>query len=121
MAQVRYIVNDVDKAVTFYTDKLGFTLKQQYGPAMAIVSHSDLDLWLAGPKASASQPMPDGQQPAPGGWARFVLPVASIRELHASLVAGGVVFRSDIIEGPGGQQVLCEDPSGNIVELFQAK
>ena len=119
MATVRYIVRDVGEAVQFYTQRLGFTLRQQFGPAMAILTRDDLSLWLAGPAASASQPMPDGRKPEPGGWCRFVLPVADIAALVATLRQNGVTFRSDIVEGPGGKQILCEDPSGNVIELFQ--
>lgn len=119
MAQIRYIVNDVDAAVGFYRDRLGFALSQQYGPAMAILEHGDLQLWVAGPPASASKPMPDGATPAPGGWNRFVLSVANLDDLVARLRDDGVHFRNDIIEGPGGRQILCEDPSGNVVELFE--
>ena len=120
MAQVRYIVDDVDAAVAFYTGKLGFALEQQFGPAMAILSHGDLRLWVAGPAASASRPMPDGAQPAPGGgWARFVLTVDDLEGLVARLTAEGVVFRNTVIAGPGGRQVLAQDPAGNLVELFQ--
>jgi predicted enzyme related to lactoylglutathione lyase len=120
MAQVRYIVDNVDFAIEFYSNKLGFELKQQFGPAMAILSYKDLDLWLAGPTASASKPMLDGSQPKPGGWCRFVLPVDDIETLHTNLQEQGVVFRSAIVEGPGGKQALCEDPSGNVVELFES-
>lgn len=119
MASVRYIVRDVDEAVQFYTRNLGFTLRQQFGPAMAILTRDDLSLWLAGPAASASQPMPDGRKPEPGGWSRFVLPVGDIAAVVAKLKQNGVDLRSDIIEGPGGKQALCDDPSGNVVELFQ--
>lgn len=119
MATVRYIVNDVDDAVAFYTSKLGFALEQQFGPAIAILARGDLELWVAGPKASASRPMPDGSQPVPGGWARFVLTVENLESLVATLKADGVRFKNDIVEGPGGKQILCEDPSGNVVELFQ--
>ena len=119
MASVRYIVRDVDEAVQFYTRQLGFTLRQQFGPAMAIVTRDDLSLWLAGPAASASQAMPDGRKPEPGGWSRFVLPVGDIAAVVARLRQNGVGLRSDIIEGPGGKQVLCDDPSGNVIELFQ--
>jgi catechol 2,3-dioxygenase-like lactoylglutathione lyase family enzyme len=118
MASVRYLVNDVDQAITFYT-QLGFTLRQQFGPAMAIVAHDDLTLWLAGPRASAAKPMPDGRVPGPGGWNRFVLQVADLSALVATLRAQGVSFRNDIVDGPGGRQILCEDPSGNVVELFE--
>lgn len=119
MAQVRYIVNDVDAAVAFYTGPLGFALKQQYGPAMAILSRGDLDLWVAGPQASASKPMPDGRKPEPGGWGRFVLEVDDIEASVNAMRAAGATFRNDIIAGPGGRQILCEDPSGNVIEMFQ--
>ena len=118
MVSVRYLVHDVDQAVAFYT-QLGFALRQQFGPAMAIVARDDLTLWLAGPRASAAKPMPDGRIPEPGGWNRFVLQVAGLAELVTRLRTQGVMFRNDIVEGPGGQQILCEDPSGNVVELFE--
>jgi len=119
MAQVRYIVNDVDEAIAFYTSRLGFELDQQFGPAMAILTRDDLRLWVAGPMASASKPMPDGSRPSPGGWSRFVLTVEDLDSLHADLEASGVVFKSALVGGPGGRQALCEDPSGNVIELFQ--
>ena len=119
MAQFRYIVQDVDAAVEFYRDGLGFDLVEQYGPAMAILRKSDLDLWVAGPMASASKPMPDGAQPVPGGWARCVIVVEDLAGLVDSLRAMDVPFRNEIVAGPGGQQILCEDPSGNVVELFE--
>jgi predicted enzyme related to lactoylglutathione lyase len=116
---VRYIVRDVSEAVAFYTQHLGFTLKQQFGPNMAIAERGDLTLWLAGPSASASRPMPDGRKPEPGGWSRFVLVVEDLEALVGKLRVRGVSFRNEIVTGPGGRQILCEDPSGNIVELFQ--
>lgn len=119
MASVRYIVRDVGEAVGFYTAGLGFTLKQQFGPAMAILVKDDLTLWVAGPMASASKPMPDGRVPEPGGWNRFVLQVEDLAALVARLRAAGVPFRNEIVAGPGGRQILCEDPSGNVVELFE--
>jgi catechol 2,3-dioxygenase-like lactoylglutathione lyase family enzyme len=119
MASVRYLVHDVDAAIAFYRDRLGFTLEQQFGPAMAIVRRDDLTLWLAGPMVSAAKPMPDGRKPEPGGWSRFVLPVADIEATVAALRAAGARFRNDIVSGPGGRQILVEDPSGNPVELFQ--
>ena len=119
MAQVRIIVTDVAMAVAFYTTQLGFTLGQQFGPAMAIVALGDLTLWLAGPEASASRPMPDGAQPMPGGWMRIVLTVADLDDEVARLTDSGVQFRNDILSGPGGRQILVIDPSGNLVELFQ--
>jgi catechol 2,3-dioxygenase-like lactoylglutathione lyase family enzyme len=119
MAQVRYIVDDVDDAVAFYVSKLGFELEAQYGPAIAILVRGDLTLWVAGPKASASRPMPDGAKPGPGGWSRFVLTVDDLESLVSKLRDDGVAFRNDIVEGPGGKQILCKDPAGNVVELFQ--
>ncbi len=119
MAHVRYIVDDVSDAVAFYVSMLGFKLEQQYGPAMAILAHGDLTLWVAGPKASASRQMPDGARPSPGGWSRFVLTVDDLESLVSKLTDDGVRFRNEIVEGPGGKQILCQDPSGNLVELFQ--
>ena len=119
MASVRYLVRDVDEAVAFYTERLGFELQQQFGPAMAITRRGDLTLWLAGPGASAARPMPDGRKPQPGGWNRFVLEVENLESLVTELRAQGTPFRNEIVTGPGGQQILCEDPSGNVVELFQ--
>jgi catechol 2,3-dioxygenase-like lactoylglutathione lyase family enzyme len=119
MAQIRYIVLDVEQSIEFYTSKLGFELKQQFGPAMAIVSFGDIDLWLAGPQASASKPMLDGAKPLPGGWARFVLPVTNLDELVPRLLSEGIDFKSEIVVGPGGRQALCVDPSGNVIELFE--
>lgn len=120
MAQVRYIVHDVAAAVAFYTTHLGFAVVQQFGPAMAILRKDDLTLWVAGPAASASKPMPDGTVPSPGGWNRFVLEVPDLAAIVASMKAAGVPFRNDIVTGPGGKQILCLDPSGNVVELFEA-
>ena len=118
MVSVRYLVRDVDQAIAFYA-RLGFALRQQFGPAMAIMARDDLTLWLAGPRASAAKPMPDGRTPEPGGWNRFVLQTADLPGMVASLRAQSVAFRNDIVEGPGGRQILCEDPSGNVVELFE--
>ena len=121
MATVRYLVGDVARAVAFYTDKLGFTLLQQFGPAMAILERGDLKLWLAGPPASAARPMPDGRKPEPGGWNRFVIEVQDLDAMVAGLRAGGAQFRNDIVAGPGGRQILVNDPSGNAVELFEPR
>jgi catechol 2,3-dioxygenase-like lactoylglutathione lyase family enzyme len=118
MAYVRYIVNDVQKAVEFYSTHLGFTVKQQF-PAMAIMSQGDLTLWLAGAQASASRPMPDGRKPEPGGWNRFVVETTDLASMVSKLKASGARFRNEIVSGPGGKQILVEDPSGNVVELFQ--
>ncbi len=121
MTIVRYLVKDVDEAIPFYTKHLGFTLQQQYGPAMAILTRSDLSLWIAGPMASAAKPMPDGRVPEPGGWNRLVAEVENLDELVASLREQGVRFRNDVVDGPGGRQILCEDPSGNVIELFESQ
>ena len=118
MATARYIVDNVDAAVAFYTSALGFQLRQQF-PAMAIMALGDLTLWLAGPAASASRPMPDGRRPEPGGWNRIVVQVDDLAARVDALRRQGVPFRNDIVSGPGGQQILCEDPSGNVIELFQ--
>lgn len=119
MAQVRYIVLDVDESISFYVNHLGFALEQQFGPAMAILSKDDLRLWIAGPAASASKPMSNGDQPTPGGWSRFVLTVGDLGSLVDSMKSQGVVFLNVIVEGPGGKQILCRDPSGNTIELFE--
>ena len=118
---VRYIVHDVNAAVNFYTSQLGFALKQQFGPNMAILSHGDLILWVAGPGASASRPMPDGRKPEPGGWNRFVLEVDDLEATVGAMRAKDASFRNDIVEGPGGKQILVEDPSGNVIELFEPR
>ena len=120
MASMRYLVRDLEAAIAFYTGSLGFSLKQQYGPAMAILTSGDLTLWLAGLPSSAAKPMPNGDQPVPGGWNRFVLEVADLDALVADLKSKGTIFRNEILAGPGGRQILCEDPSGNPIELFQA-
>ena len=119
MVAVRYIVRNVDSAVAFYRDHFGFKLEQQFGSAIAIMEQGDLRLWLAGPGASASRPMPDGKQPEAGGWNRFVIEVDDLDSLVDELRKDGVKFRSEIISGPGGRQILCEDPSGNVVEIFE--
>jgi predicted enzyme related to lactoylglutathione lyase len=121
MATARYIVADVDESVAFYCRLLGFALKQQFGPAMAIVRRGDLDLWLAGPASSAARPMPDGRKPEPGGWSRIVIEVEDLEGMVASLRERGTRFRNDIVSGPGGRQILCEDPSGNAIELFERR
>ena len=119
MAVVRYLVDDVDAAVAFYTDNLGFTLQQQMGPAFAIVSRDDLSLWLSGPQSSAARPMPDGRRPEPGGWNRLVVEVDDLESKVEELKEVGLSFRNDVVTGPGGKQILLEDPAGNVIELFQ--
>ena len=118
MAAVRYFVSDVERSVKFYTGLLGFTLSENWG-AIAILDRDDLRLWLAGPGTSAARPMPDGAKPGPGGWNRFVLTVEDIEGVVARLKVGGASFRNEIISGPGGRQILVNDPDGNPVELFQ--
>jgi catechol 2,3-dioxygenase-like lactoylglutathione lyase family enzyme len=117
----RYIVHDVESAVEFYTERLGFDLVETWGTALAIVRRDDTTLWLSGPSSSAARPMPDGACPEPGGWNRVVVEADDIESLVESLKVAGVRFRNDPISGPGGAQVLLEDPSGNPVELFQAR
>ena len=120
MATIRYLVRDVDAALTFY-EALGFTLADRWGPPFAIVERDDLQLWLSGPGTSALKPMPNGTKPEPGGWNRIVIGVDDIDATVATLKATGTRFRNEPISGPGGKQVLVEDPSGNPVELFEAK
>ncbi len=118
MSTVRYIVDDVADAVDFYVSKLGFEVEMQV-PAFASLTHGDLTLWLAGPRASASRPMLDGAVPSPGGWSRFVLIVDDLESVVAKLTEDGVVFRNDIVENQGRKQILCTDPSGNVIEFQQ--
>ena len=118
MATFRTIVHDIKASIAFY-QSLGFSLQDHDGPAMAIMTRADLTLWLAGPKASASKPMPDGAQPGPGGWNRIVLTVPDLPQTVATLRASGATFRNDILSGPGGSQILLNDPSRNVIELFQ--
>ena len=119
MVNVRYMVDDVQEAVDFYTGHLGFTLLTSAAPAFADVTRGNLRLLLAGPKSSAGRPMPDGRTPEPGGWNRIHLIVPDITAEVTRLRANGVPFRNDIVTGPGGKQILIEDPAGNVVELFE--
>jgi catechol 2,3-dioxygenase-like lactoylglutathione lyase family enzyme len=116
---VRYMVDDVEESVGFYTEHLGFSVLGNMAPAFADVRRGSLRLLLSGPTSSAGRPMPDGRTPAPGGWNRIHLLVDDIDTEVAALRARGVPFRNDIVTGPGGKQILVEDPSGNVVELFQ--
>jgi catechol 2,3-dioxygenase-like lactoylglutathione lyase family enzyme len=116
---VRYMVENVDAAVGFYTTYLGFTLLTTAAPAFADVVRGDLRLLLSGPESSAGRPMPDGRRPTPGGWNRIHVIVDDIAAEVARLRAAGLHFRNDIVTGPGGKQILLDDPSGNAIELFQ--
>jgi glyoxylase I family protein len=116
---VRYQVTDVARSVTFYTERLGFTLKHQQLPAFANVSLGNVDLLLSGPGASGSRHLANGQRQEPGGWNRIVLRVTELPACIATLKNAGVTFRNDMEVGPGGRQVQIEDPDGNPVELFE--
>jgi catechol 2,3-dioxygenase-like lactoylglutathione lyase family enzyme len=116
---VRYMVNDVQQSVDWYTANLGFEQISNASPAFADVRRGALRLLLSGEKSSAGRPMPDGQRPAPGGWNRFELVVADLKAEVDRLRSRGLKFRNDIVTGPGGSQILLEDPSGNLIELFQ--
>lgn len=118
---VRYIVHDVDEAIRFYTEALGFTEVMHPAPAFAMLARGDLRLVLSAPGGGpgGAQAMPDGTAPTPGGWNRFALQVDDLDTLVDRLRSGGVRFRNDIVDGVGGRQIIAEDPSGNPVELFQ--
>ena len=119
MVSVRYMVDDVDAAIEFYTKHLGFELRTSAAPAFADVIRHNLRLLLSGPASSAGRAMPDGATPGPGGWNRIHLIVPDIAAEVARLRDAGVTFRNDVVTGPGGRQILLEDPSGNVIELFQ--
>jgi catechol 2,3-dioxygenase-like lactoylglutathione lyase family enzyme len=119
LVNVRYMVDDVERAVDFYTTHFGFTVLSNYAPAFADVVGGNLRLLLSGPTSSAGQPMPDGRIPEPGGWNRIHFIVDDIAAEVERLRAAGLTFRNDIVSGPGGQQILLEDPAGNPIELFQ--
>lgn len=119
MATVRYLVADVDAAIAFYIDMLGFELAKRWGPPFAVVRRGDLTLWLSGPGSSASRPLADGSKPASGGWNRLVLETDKLQSLVEKLKHSGARFRSEVISGPGGKQILVDDPSGNPIELFE--
>jgi catechol 2,3-dioxygenase-like lactoylglutathione lyase family enzyme len=118
---VRYMVDDVQASVDWYTKHLGFNLLSNAAPAFADVERGSLRLLLSGEKSSAGRPMPDGARPTPGGWNRFELVVDDIEAEVEKLRASGLTFRNDIVRGPGGAQILIEDPSGNVIELFEPK
>jgi len=118
MVSVRYMVDDVARAVDFYTTLLGFEVLHSY-PPFADVARGNLRLLLAGPMSSAGRPMPDGEKPGPGGWNRIHFIVDDIEAEVARLKAAGARFRNDIVAGAGGKQILLLDPSGNVIEFFQ--
>ena len=117
---VRYMVDDVEAAIAFYTTHFGFTLRSNMAPAFADVVRGPLRILLSGPQSSAARPMPDGRQQEPGGWNRVVLQVKDLSAHIAELKNQGVRFRNDLEVGPGGKQIQVEDPDGNLVELFEA-
>jgi len=119
LVSVRYMVDDVAKAVDFYTTQFGFSVRSNAAPAFADVVRGNLRLLLSGPKSSAGRPMPDGRTPGPGGWNRIHFVVDDIAAEVDRLRAAGVEFRNEIVSGPGGQQILLEDPAGNPIEVFQ--
>ena len=119
LVSVRYMVDDVDTAIDFYTRHFGFTVRSNAAPAFADIVRGQLRLLLSGPKSSAGRPMPDGRTPEAGGWNRIHLIVEDIAAETERLREAGVSFRNDIVSGPGGQQILAEDPAGNLIELFQ--
>ena len=119
MAVIRYMVRDVESAVAFYTSHLGFKVEQSWGPAFTIIQKDDLSIWLSGPQTSAARPMPDGRQAEPGGWNRIVIELKNLESQVELMKQAGVKFRNEVISGPGGKQILAEDPSGNPIELFE--
>jgi catechol 2,3-dioxygenase-like lactoylglutathione lyase family enzyme len=119
LVNVRYMVDDVEKAIDFYTTHFGFEVRSSFVPAFADVVRGNLRLLLSGPKSSAGRPMPDGRRPEPGGWNRIHFVVDDIESEVERLRGAGLTFRNEIISGPGGQQILLDDPAGNPIELFQ--
>jgi catechol 2,3-dioxygenase-like lactoylglutathione lyase family enzyme len=119
MVNVRYLVDDVEAAIAFYTKQLGFEVRTSFPPAFADVGRGNLRLLLSGPTSSAGRRLPDGAEPGPGGWNRIHLIVDDLDAEVARLREAGAPFRSDVVKGPGGRQILLQDPSGNLVELFQ--
>ena len=119
MVSVRYMVDNVEEAIAFYTKFLDFEVRMNAAPAFADAARGNLRLLISGPTSSAGRPMPDGTKPGPGGWNRMHFIVDDLEAEVARLREMGAPFRNDILEGPGGKQILLEDPSGNVVELFQ--
>jgi catechol 2,3-dioxygenase-like lactoylglutathione lyase family enzyme len=121
LVSVRYMVDDVQAAIDFYTTHFGFTVRSSAVPAFADVTRGNLRLLLSGPQSSAGRPMPDGRVPEPGGWNRIHFIVKDIEGEVERLKAAGTTFRNEIISGPGGQQIVAEDPAGNPIEIFQPR
>ena len=119
IVSVRYMVDDVDESIVFYTKMFGFEVSMSAAPAFADVKRGNLRLLLSGPTSSAGRPMADGTKPGPGGWNRIHFIVDDLDEEVARLRADGAKFRNDMVSGPGGKQILLLDPSGNVIELFQ--
>jgi catechol 2,3-dioxygenase-like lactoylglutathione lyase family enzyme len=118
---VRYMVDDVEAAIAFYTAHFGFEVLTNYAPAFADVQRGNLRLLLSGPSSSAARPMPDGRRPEPGGWNRIHFLVDDLEAEVERLRRSGLTFRNDIVKGPGGSQILVDDPAGNPIELFQPR
>jgi catechol 2,3-dioxygenase-like lactoylglutathione lyase family enzyme len=119
MVNVRYMVDDVQASIDFYTEHFDFEVRTSFAPAFADVTRGNLRLLLSGPTSSAGRPMPDGVKPGPGGWNRIHFIVGDLASEVARLRDAGLEFRNDIVTGPGGSQILLKDPSGNLIELFQ--
>lgn len=121
MVQIRYIVNDVDAAIAFYRDRLGFHVDMHPAPAFAMLSRGELRLVLSAPNpgAGGGQSMPDGTRQEPGGWNRFAIQVDDLGAMVKALRAAGARFRNELVTGVGGKQIILEDPSGNPIELFE--
>lgn len=121
MAIVRYFVSDIDRSIKFYHEAFGFGEKERWGRAFAIIHRAGLEIWLSGPATSAAAPMPDGRVPEAGGWNRIVIAVSDLEAVVGKLRELGAGFRNDIVSGPGGSQVLVDDPDGNPIEVFQPR
>ena len=119
IVNVRYMVDDVEESVEFYTTHLGFEVRNDFAPAFADVTRGNLRLLLSGPTSSAGRPMTDGDQPGPGGWNRIHFIVDDLTSEVDRLRRAGLEFRNEVVTGPGGSQILLLDPSGNVIELFQ--
>jgi catechol 2,3-dioxygenase-like lactoylglutathione lyase family enzyme len=121
MAAVRYFVKDVAASTAFYKEVLGFSVIKEMGPPISLLERDGTELWVSGPISSAAQPMPDGRKPESGGWNRIVVEVDDIEAKANEFREKGIVFRNEILSGPGGKQVLIEDPDGNPIEIFEKR